>query len=148
MLVAYSFGASVSAFTNYLFKREQSYVLRLLAGTTIGIGNFFYRAMTTSERSEIFIGCQKYCYFLMISGIAFIHLDRHRALWMITIHAVQVLFMGYLVIYSQEILYDANIGHINFINCTFTVFFHLPGIVIHAARLCMQGAEIEQHEHN
>ncbi|WMV38806.1 hypothetical protein MTR67_032191 [Solanum verrucosum] len=53
-----------------------------------------------------------------------------------------------LMIYSQEILYDADFGDINLVNCTLAVFFHLPGIVIHAARLYLQGAGIEQHEHN
>ncbi|XP_055824528.1 bax inhibitor 1-like [Solanum dulcamara] len=148
MLVAYSFGSSFGFFVSYLFKIEQSYVLRLWAGITIGIGNFFYRAITTTDRSEIYIGCLQYCIILMISGIAFILWERHTALWMITIHTLQILFMGYLVIYSQEILYDANYGDINFVNCTLTVFFHLPGIVIHAARLYLQGVEIEQHEQN
>ncbi|XP_055824098.1 bax inhibitor 1-like [Solanum dulcamara] len=148
MLVAYSFGASVSAFTNYIFKVEQCYVLGLLAGITIGIGNFLLRAFLSSERSYIYIGTLRHCDVLIISAIAFTLLDVHSALYMITIHIVQILFLGYLVIYSQEILYNANIGHINLVNCTFTVFFHLPGIVIHAARLYLQGAEIEQHEHN
>ncbi|TMW83905.1 hypothetical protein EJD97_000488 [Solanum chilense] len=47
------------------------------------------------------------------------------------------LFIGYLVLYSQEILYDARFGHINAVNRTLTIFFHLPAVVIHAARLCM-----------
>ncbi|KAH0657147.1 hypothetical protein KY285_032029 [Solanum tuberosum] len=102
--------------------------------------NFLYKAIATRERSKIYIGCLPYCLVLMISGISFILLDGHTALWMMTI-----LFMGYLVIYSQEILHDANFGDINFVNCTFTVLFHLPGIVIHAARLYLQDAEIEQH---
>ncbi|KAH0651865.1 hypothetical protein KY289_031036 [Solanum tuberosum] len=101
---------------------------------------FWIYAITTRERSKIYIGCLPYCLVLMISGISFILLDGHTALWMMTI-----LFMGYLVIYSQEILYDANFGDINFVNCTFTVLLHLPGIVVHAARLYLQGAEIEQH---
>ncbi|XP_055824165.1 bax inhibitor 1-like isoform X2 [Solanum dulcamara] len=145
MFVAYSFGASVSAFPNYLFEIKQ----RILAGITIGSGNLLYRATRTRERSEIYIGCLQYCCGLALYGIVFILLDKSRtALWVINIHTLQILFMGYLVIYSQEIVYDANFGDINFVNCTFTVFFHLPGIVMHAARLYLQSAEIEQHEQN
>ncbi|XP_055824135.1 bax inhibitor 1-like [Solanum dulcamara] len=145
MWAAYSLGSSVGIFTNYLFKIEQHYVHRLLAGITIGIGNLLYRAIKTTDRREIYTGCLKYCGVLVFSIIAFFLLERDTTLWMIKIHTVLILFMGYLVIYSQEILYYANFGEINFVNCTFTVFFHLPGIVIHATRLYLQG---EQHEHN
>uniref|UniRef100_M1CPK6 Uncharacterized protein n=1 Tax=Solanum tuberosum TaxID=4113 RepID=M1CPK6_SOLTU len=69
--------------------------------------------------------------------------ELHSTLEMI--HSVLILFMGYLVIYSQEILYDANFGDIDFVNCTFTVFFHFPGIMIHATRLYLQGEQQEQN---
>lgn len=84
----------------------------------------------------------------MISGIAFILLETDTALWMITIHTLQIYFMAYLVIYSQEILYDADFRDINFVNFTFTVIFHLQGILIHATRLYLKDAEIAQHEQN
>ncbi|KAH0650794.1 hypothetical protein KY284_030706 [Solanum tuberosum] len=140
MLAAYSFSASISGFTNYLYKIEQRYVLRLLSGATIVSGNFLYRTTTTRERIK------QYCFVLMISAIASILLDSNNTdLW---IHTQETFFMAFLVIYSQDILYDANFGDINFVNCMFTAFYHLPGIVIHAASLYQQDAEIEQHEHN
>ncbi|KAM3221693.1 bax inhibitor 1-like [Capsicum annuum] len=138
MLAAYSFGAFEGVFTNYLFKIEQSYALRFFGGITMGIGNFLYEAKTSTERINIYIGFLKYCFVLMITGVSFTLLDINTALWMII-----ALFMGYLVLFSQEILYDANVGDINFVNCTLTVFFNLPAIVIHAARLHLQGAENE-----
>ncbi|KAH0655992.1 hypothetical protein KY285_030874 [Solanum tuberosum] len=103
------------------------YVLRLLSGATIGSGNFLYRTTTTRERIK------QYCFVLMISAIASILLDSNNTdLW---IHTQQTFFMEFLVIYSKDILYDANFGDINFVNCMFTTFYHLPGIVIHAATL-------------
>ncbi|KAH0653348.1 hypothetical protein KY289_031026 [Solanum tuberosum] len=52
----------------------------------------------------------------------------------------------YKIEQCQEILFNANLGDIDFVNCTFTAFFHLPGTVIHAAaRLYLQDAEIGQH---
>uniref|UniRef100_M1DQC5 Uncharacterized protein n=1 Tax=Solanum tuberosum TaxID=4113 RepID=M1DQC5_SOLTU len=148
MLVAYSFGASISASTIYLFKIKQDYVLRLWAAITVSTGNFLYRAIKAAERSEINFGFLKYCYIVMISGTVLIHLDIDTTFWFKTIIAVQIVFMAYLMIYSQEILYDTNLGNLNFLNCAFTVLFHLPGIVIHAAILYLQGTEIELHEHN
>ncbi|KAL3363726.1 hypothetical protein AABB24_012783 [Solanum stoloniferum] len=147
MLAAYSFGASISAYINYLYKIEQCYVLKLLLGDTMVSGNFLYRATRTRERMKIYYSCLPYCFVLMISGIASILLDsKSTSFWVINIHTQQMLFMAFLVIYSQEILFNANLGDIDFINCTFTAFFHLPGIVIHAAaRLYLQDAEIEQH---
>ncbi|KAM3221692.1 hypothetical protein P3L10_020962 [Capsicum annuum] len=100
--------------------------------------------MTSSERSEIYLSCQRYCIGLMITVFAFILLNIYTARWVITMHNVQALFMGCLVLFSKEILYEANFGDINFVNCTFTVFFNLPAIVIHTARVYLQGAEIEQ----
>uniref|UniRef100_M1DXM4 Uncharacterized protein n=1 Tax=Solanum tuberosum TaxID=4113 RepID=M1DXM4_SOLTU len=50
----------------------------------------------------------------------------------------RTLFIGYFVLYSQEILYDARFGNINAVNRTLTIFFHLPAVVIHATRLCLR----------
>nr|XP_016478225.1 PREDICTED: uncharacterized protein LOC107799601 [Nicotiana tabacum] len=61
--------------------------------------------------------------------------------------AVLALDLGYFVIYSQEILYNARYGDVNFVNCTFTVFFHLPAIVVHAARVYLV-AESEHYRQN
>uniref|UniRef100_M1DQ28 Transmembrane protein n=1 Tax=Solanum tuberosum TaxID=4113 RepID=M1DQ28_SOLTU len=148
MLVAYSFGASVSVSTIYLLKIKQDYVLRLWAATTISTGHFLYRAIITAERSKINFGVLKSCYILMMSGTAFIHLDMHTTFWFTVINNLPMVFMVYLMIYSQVMLYDANLGNINFLNCVFTVLFHLPAIVIYSARLYLQGKEIELHEHN
>ncbi|WMV38817.1 hypothetical protein MTR67_032202 [Solanum verrucosum] len=88
-LAAYSFGASISAFTNYLYKIDQRYVLRLLSGATIGSGNFLYRTTTTRERIK------QYCFVLMISAIASILLDSNTAdIWVIHIHTQQTFFMA------------------------------------------------------
>uniref|UniRef100_M1BGL9 Uncharacterized protein n=1 Tax=Solanum tuberosum TaxID=4113 RepID=M1BGL9_SOLTU len=76
MLAAYSFGASVSAFPNYLFEIEQRIVLKLLTGITIGCGNLLCRAITTRKRSEIYRGCMKYCFVLPIYALVFIVLDK------------------------------------------------------------------------
>ncbi|WMV38812.1 hypothetical protein MTR67_032197 [Solanum verrucosum] len=111
MLAAYSFGASVCTFTNYLFEIKQ----RLL--------------FPVPYFDNLDIPC------LFSSIVLRLLTDTHCA---------DIVLM----IYSQEILYDADFGDINLVNCTLAVFFHLPGIVIHAARLYLQGAGIEQHEHN
>ncbi|XP_059310708.1 bax inhibitor 1-like, partial [Lycium ferocissimum] len=114
------------------------------------IGTFWFGAMLTRERSEIYIGCLLYSCILMFSSFfvkAFDILDSHTAHLMIKVYTVLTLFMGYYVVYSQEILYNARYGDVNFVNCTFTVFFHLPAIVVHAARVYL-GAEIEQHRQN
>ncbi|WMV38811.1 hypothetical protein MTR67_032196 [Solanum verrucosum] len=81
----------------------------------------------------------------VVSIIAFFLFETDTTFQMIAIHTVLILFMGYLVIYSQEILYDANFGDIDFVICTFTVFYHFPGIMIHATRLYLQGEQQEQH---
>uniref|UniRef100_M1DIE4 Bax inhibitor 1 n=1 Tax=Solanum tuberosum TaxID=4113 RepID=M1DIE4_SOLTU len=145
MLTAYSFGSSVGFIFNYLFKVEQRFVLRLLVGITIGTGNLLYQAITTKDRREIYTGCLKYCVVIVFSIITFFLLETDTTLRMIVIHSVLILFMGYLVIYSQEILYNADFGDIDYVNCTFNVFFHFPGIMIHATRLYLQG---EQQEEN
>ncbi|KAG5596559.1 hypothetical protein H5410_037791 [Solanum commersonii] len=104
--------------------------------------NFLYRATRTRERMKIYNSCLPCCFVLMISGIASILLDSKST----TFWVINMLFMAFLVIYSQEMLFNANLGDIDFVNCTFTAFFHLSGIVIHAAaRLYLQDVEIEQH---
>ncbi|KAF3637963.1 hypothetical protein FXO37_24630 [Capsicum annuum] len=67
----------------------------------------------------------------------------YTAHWMLMVTAVLALFMGYFVVYSQEILYDARYGYIDFVNRTLTIFFRLPVIVVHAARLYL-GVRVEQ----
>ncbi|KAH0650797.1 hypothetical protein KY290_031645 [Solanum tuberosum] len=145
MLAEYSFGSTVGFIFNYLFKIENRFVFRLLVGITIGTGNLWHQSIKTKDRREIYTGCLKYCIVIVVSMIAFFLLETDTTLRMIAIHSVLILFMGYLVIYSQEILYDANFGDIDFVNCTFTVFFHFPGIMIHATRLYLQGEQQEQN---
>ncbi|KAK4714002.1 hypothetical protein R3W88_019909 [Solanum pinnatisectum] len=125
MLAEYSFGSTV--------------------GITIGIGNLWHQPIKTKDRREIYTRCLKYCIVIVVSMIAFFLLETDTTLRMIAIHSVLILLMGYLVLYSQEILYDANFGDINFVNCTFTVFFHFPGIMIHATGLYLQGEQQEQN---
>ncbi|KAH0650779.1 hypothetical protein KY289_031022 [Solanum tuberosum] len=145
MLAAYSFGSSVGFIFNYIFKIEQRFVLRLLVGITIGIGYLLYQTIKTKDRREIYTGCLKYCVVIVVSIIAFFLFETDTTFQMIAIHTVLILFMGYLVIYSQEILYDANFGDIDFVICTFTIFYHFPGIMIHATRLYLQGEQQEQN---
>ncbi|MCD9641917.1 Bax inhibitor 1 [Datura stramonium] len=136
MLSAYSFGASLGIFTEYLFEIEQQFLVGMTTDFTIFLGG----AMVTRERREIYQVCLIFCSVLMFSSFAYNSLEgRQLTHWMIKLHAGQSLFLGYLVLYSQEILYYANFGDINFVNCTFTVFFHLPAILIHAARIYISG---------
>ncbi|XP_015168990.1 bax inhibitor 1-like [Solanum tuberosum] len=117
MLAAYSFGSSVGFIFNYLFKIEQLFVLRFFG---------WYKQLALE--------------------ICCIKPSNQRIGGKSTpIHTVLILFMGYLVIYSHEILYDANFGDIDFVICTFTVFYHFPGIMIHATRLYLQGEQQEQN---
>ncbi|KAH0653343.1 hypothetical protein KY289_031021 [Solanum tuberosum] len=121
MLAAYSFGSSVGFIFNYLFKIEQLFVLRFFG---------WYKQLALEicciKPSNQRIGGKS-------TPVAY------------NIHTVLILFMGYLVIYSHEILYDANFGDIDFVICTFTVFYHFPGIMIHATRLYLQGEQQEQN---
>ncbi|KAG5627069.1 hypothetical protein H5410_012287 [Solanum commersonii] len=122
----------------------------LLVGSTIGIGTFWFVALITRERGEIYKGTLLYSGAIIFSCVcvyALDILDSHIAHWMLVVYTLHALFMVYLVVYSQEILYDARFGDIDFVNCTFTVFLHLPAIVVHAVRLCL-GAEIQQHRRN
>ncbi|KAF3656148.1 putative bax inhibitor 1-like [Capsicum annuum] len=112
-----------------------------LAGTTIGVAIFYSKALITRERSDIYLGfllysCAQIVSCFQVNAIDII--DSHTAHAMFKVIVVQILFMGYLVVYSQEILYNAHLGDIDIVNCTLTVFFHLPGILVHAARvLCL-----------
>ncbi|XP_055817582.1 bax inhibitor 1-like [Solanum dulcamara] len=147
---ACTLGASFDLFTKYLFDMNLILVVSLLAGPTLAIGTVWLESLLTRERSDIYMGCLTYSWALMFTTFVAStsdFLDSHAAHWMLKVCIVLPLFLGYLVAYSQEIVYDAHFGEINFVNRTLTIFFHLPGIVVHAARLCL-GAEIEQHRQN
>uniref|UniRef100_M1AVG0 Bax inhibitor-1 n=2 Tax=Solanum tuberosum TaxID=4113 RepID=M1AVG0_SOLTU len=140
MDVAICFGASVGLFTKYFFEIDQSTVIRFLLGAAIVFGCFSIAAKVHRERSHIYITS------LINTGILIL-LWFDVSQWTLKAYVLLALFMGYLVLYSQEILYDACFGEINFANCAFTIFFCLPAIVVHAVRLCL-GANIEQHRQN
>uniref|UniRef100_A0A3Q7EJR1 Uncharacterized protein n=1 Tax=Solanum lycopersicum TaxID=4081 RepID=A0A3Q7EJR1_SOLLC len=116
MIAAFSIGASIGIFTKYFFEIDQVLVVCLLAPPILGIGFIWSESLLARDRSEIYLACMFYSWAVCI---------------------VFALFMGYVVVYSQEILYDARFGEINFVNRTLTVFFRLPGIVVYAARLCL-----------
>ncbi|PHU30909.1 hypothetical protein BC332_03002 [Capsicum chinense] len=129
LMAAYYFGASVGLFTKYLFEMAQALVATFLAGTTIGVAIFYSKALITRERSDIYLGfllysCAQIVSCFQVNAIDII--DSHTAHAMFKVIVVQILFMGYLVVYSQEILYNAHLGDIDIVNCTLTVFFHLP----------------------
>ncbi|KAH0687872.1 hypothetical protein KY290_019530 [Solanum tuberosum] len=123
MYAACTLGASFGLFTKYLFEIYPPLIVNLLEGSTFSIG----------------IIC------IFVYGIDM--LDIHTVHWVFKVNTVQALFMGYFVIYSQDLLYNAGIGEINFVDHTLAVFFHLPGIVVHAARVYLT-AENEQHIEN
>ncbi|CAN4125965.1 unnamed protein product [Withania somnifera] len=146
MIAAFTFGASIGIFTKYLFNIDQVLVSSFLAGSTIGIGTFWFGARKTRQRSLIYLGCLLYsCGLIFCSFVVnvFHILDSRTAHSMFKVTAMLTLFMGYFVVYSQEILYDAGFGNINFVNCTLTVLFRLPAIVVHAARL-YRGAKFQR----
>ncbi|KAH0687874.1 hypothetical protein KY290_019536 [Solanum tuberosum] len=141
MISAFFFGASVVPFTKYFFTTDQ--IIGFFVGAAISIGGFLYLAMKTGERSIIYLGCLTLACFLMFSSIIVNDLfssfiDSHTAHLMLKVATMQTLFIGYFVLYSQEILYDARFGNINAVNRTLTIFFHLPAVVIHATRLCLR----------
>ncbi|KAL3348747.1 hypothetical protein AABB24_022090 [Solanum stoloniferum] len=140
MDVAICFGASVGLFTKYFFEIDQSAVIRFLQGAAIVFGCFLFAAKVHRERSAIYITS-------LINTCILILLWFDVSQWTLKAYVLLAFFMGYLVLYSQEILYDARFGEINFANCAFTVFFCLPAIVVHAVRLCL-GANIELHRQN
>ncbi|KAL3381058.1 hypothetical protein AABB24_001268 [Solanum stoloniferum] len=138
MITAFFFGASIGFYTKYLFVVHQNLVFSFLAGSIMGIGILWFGSLLSRERREIYMACLVHSYALMYSSFmlnALEALDSHTAHWVLEVTTVQALFLGYLVVYSQEMLYDAGFGEINFVDRTLTVFFHLPAIVVHAARL-------------
>ncbi|KAL3348754.1 hypothetical protein AABB24_022097, partial [Solanum stoloniferum] len=138
MITAFFFGASIGFYTKYLFVVHQNLVFSILAGSIMGIGILWFGSLLSRERREIYIACLVYSYALMYFSFivnSLDVLDSHTAHWVLEVTTVQALFLGYLVVYSQEMLYDAGFGEINFVDRTLTVFFHLPAIVVHAARL-------------
>ncbi|XP_049364494.1 bax inhibitor 1-like [Solanum verrucosum] len=140
MIAAFSIGASVGIFTKYFFEIDQELVCRLLAPPTLGIGIIWFGSTFTRERSAIYMGSLFYSSLLFFSTFNASnseYIDSHTAHRMLKVCIVFALFMGYLVVYSQEILYDAHFGEINFVNRTLSIFFRLPGILFHAARLCL-----------
>uniref|UniRef100_A0A3Q7EJY8 Uncharacterized protein n=1 Tax=Solanum lycopersicum TaxID=4081 RepID=A0A3Q7EJY8_SOLLC len=171
MFAACNMGASFGLYIEYLFGMNQilqlcaekgflliesipcffsSLVVSLYAGSTLAIGTFWIESLLSRERREIYINCLTYPFSLMLATYVvrtFEVINIHVAHWMLKVCVVLALFLGYVVVYSQEILYDAHFREINFVNRTLTIFFHLPGIVVHAARLCI-GANIEQHRQN
>uniref|UniRef100_A0A3Q7EKC4 Uncharacterized protein n=1 Tax=Solanum lycopersicum TaxID=4081 RepID=A0A3Q7EKC4_SOLLC len=136
MDVAICFGASVGLFTKYFFEIDQrnlslsSTVIRFLQGAAIVFGCFWCAAKVHRERSYIYITS-------LFSTCILILLRFDVSQWTLKAYVLLALFMGYLVLYSQEILYNARFGDINFANCAFTIFFCLPAIVVHAVRLCL-----------
>ncbi|WMV11148.1 hypothetical protein MTR67_004533 [Solanum verrucosum] len=138
MITAFFFGTSIGFYTKYLFVVHQNLVFSFLAGSIMGIGILWFGSLLSRERREIYMACLVHSYALMYSSFmlnALEALDSHTAHWVLEVTTVQALFLGYLVVYSQEMLYDAGFGEINFVDRTLTVFFHLPAIVVHAARL-------------
>ncbi|KAG5627077.1 hypothetical protein H5410_012295 [Solanum commersonii] len=150
MYAACTLGASFGLFTKYLFEIYPPLIVNLLEGSTFSIGIIWYGSTYTRERRAIYMTCLNFSFALMCSSI-FVYgidmLDIHTVHWVFKVNTVQALFMGYFVIYSQDLLYNAGIGEINFVDCTLAVFFHLPGIVVHAARVYLT-AENEQHREN
>ncbi|KAH0751283.1 hypothetical protein KY290_030515 [Solanum tuberosum] len=140
MIAAFSNGASIGIFTKYFFEIDQDLVVSLLAPPTLGIGAIWSESLLARERSEIYLACLFYSWAVMFSTFVATKsefIDSQTAHWMLKVCIVFALFMGYVVVYSQEILYDAHFGEINSVNRTLTIFFRLPGIVVHAARLCL-----------
>ncbi|XP_006367935.1 bax inhibitor 1-like isoform X1 [Solanum tuberosum] len=140
MYTAFCVGASVGPFTKYFFEIDQSAVVRFLQGAAIVFGSFLLAAMEERERRQIYITG-------LIHTCSLMHLSFGISQWTLKAYVLLAFFMGYLVLYSQEILYDARFGEIDFVNGTYAIFLHLPAIVVHAVRLCL-GANIEQYRQN
>ncbi|CAN4111877.1 unnamed protein product [Withania somnifera] len=140
MIAAFSLGVSVGIFTKYFFEINQDSVVSFLVGAAIGFGTFWFGAMLSRLRIILYIGCLLYsCVFMLLwfaidSDMIFIGHTRH---WMMKVFSSLALFMGYFMIYSQEIVYNALSGDVNFVNCTFTIFFNLPAILVHIVRLVL-----------
>ncbi|XP_015068276.1 bax inhibitor 1-like isoform X2 [Solanum pennellii] len=120
LYAACTLGASFCLVTKNLFKVHPPFIVDLLEGSTSSFGVI--------------------CIFF--HGIDM--LNTHTVHWAFKVNAAQALLMVYLVIYSQDLLYNADIGEINTVDRALAFFFHSPGIVVHAARVCLT-AENEQH---
>ncbi|XP_027771336.1 bax inhibitor 1-like [Solanum pennellii] len=148
MIYAFSFGASVGLLTKYLFEMHQNYVASFFAGTTVGIAYFMFEVTITRERSHIYHGGLLYCCLVTLAVLLVIGSlirDSYIVLAILKVTASVILFLGYFVVYSQEIFYDVSFGDIDFIHRALTVFFNLPAIVLHAARVCLPfGAKVNQ----
>ncbi|KAM3266100.1 hypothetical protein T459_03240 [Capsicum annuum] len=130
---AFLFGASVGLLTEYLFGIEQGFVFSYLVGTTIGIGTFWLGAKLTTQGS-LFIWCQFvsfiliYIWLLIASDI----FGGHIAHWIGQVSLVLVCYMGYFVVYSKEVVYDALYEYrMDSVYRAFTHWFHLPAILVH-----------------
>ncbi|XP_025884789.1 bax inhibitor 1-like isoform X2 [Solanum lycopersicum] len=148
MIAAFSIGASIGIFIKYFVDIDHGLVYTLLAPPTFAIGFLWFGSMFTRERSDIYLGCVYYCWALCFSTFVVSNADyvgSRAAHFLYKVCIVLALFLGYIVVYTQEILYDAHFGEINFVNRTLTIVFRLPGIVVHAARLCLIQCIIEQH---
>ncbi|KAL3348746.1 hypothetical protein AABB24_022089 [Solanum stoloniferum] len=140
MIAAISFSSCVGPFTNYFFEIDQSAVVRFSQSASMVFGCFLLAVRVHRERRQMYI-------IGLIHSCTLILLRFDISQWTLKAYVLLALSMGYLVQYSQEILYDARFGEIDFVNCTFTLFFCLPAIVVHAVRLCL-GANIEQRRQN
>ncbi|KAG5627067.1 hypothetical protein H5410_012285 [Solanum commersonii] len=149
MIYAFSFGASVGLLTKYLFEMHQNFVASFFVGTTVGIAIFMFQVTITRERSHIYHGGLLYCCLVMLAVLLVIGCfirDSYTVQAILKGTAAVILFLGYFVVYTQEILYDVLFEDIDFINRALTVFFNLPAIVLHAARVCLPfGAKVDQN---
>uniref|UniRef100_M1AVG1 Bax inhibitor n=1 Tax=Solanum tuberosum TaxID=4113 RepID=M1AVG1_SOLTU len=138
MIAAFSFGASIGIFTNYLFEIDLDIVVSILSSAAIGFGTFWFGALLSRLRAILYIGCLLHSHAFMLSWLVITSdmiFGGYTVQWTLKVFAVLAMFMGYFVIYSQEIVYNSLSEDVNFVNCTFTVFFNLPAIVVHVARL-------------
>nr|XP_016478224.1 PREDICTED: bax inhibitor 1-like [Nicotiana tabacum] len=148
MAAAFCFGASVGLLTEYLFGIDQGFVFSFLTATTIGFGTFWWGAMNTRQR-RLYNRC------LLISDILiFIWLQiasaffgGHTARWKLLVWVVLGWYMGYNLVYSKEVVYDARFGDIDPVNRTFTHLFRLPAIIVHFTRLSVRAA-IQRYKQN
>ncbi|CAN4111878.1 unnamed protein product [Withania somnifera] len=146
MTAAYFIGASIGLFTKYLFEIDQGFIFSYLVCTTIGIGTFWVGAMLTGQRS-LFIRCVTVSYILMFIWLVIASniFGGHIARWMLLVWIVLACYMGYIVVYSKEVVYDSRFGDVDFVNCVVTHMFHLPAILGYYARLRV-AAVIERYK--
>ncbi|XP_010325263.1 bax inhibitor 1-like isoform X1 [Solanum lycopersicum] len=147
LYAACTLGASFCLVTKNLFKVHPPFIVDLLEGSTSSFGVIWYGSSKyTRERREIYKACLTFSFSLICSSIFFHGIDMlntHTVHWAFKVNTAQALLMVYLVIYSQDLLYNADIGEINSVDRALAFFFHSPGIVVHAARVCLT-AENEQ----